>query len=209
MDQPFIPALRFHLLTRVYDPVVRVTTRERALKRRLARGLGAPARVLDVGSGTGTLLALIREEHPSAELVGLDADPRIIDLARAKLGDGIRIVHGDATAPPFEPASFDRVVSSLVFHHLTREQKIRALHAIHGVLTDGGELHLADWSAPHDPLMRAMFLAVQLLDGFETTGDNVRGELPELVRAAGFRDVSEVYRQRTPLGSMSIIRGRR
>ena len=40
MDKPFIPALRFHALTRIYDPVVRVTTRELTIKRRLAEGLG-------------------------------------------------------------------------------------------------------------------------------------------------------------------------
>lgn len=209
MDKPFIPALRFHALTRIYDPVVRVTMRELTIKRRLAEGLGDARRILDVGSGTGTLLGLLRSEHPSAEIVGLDADPNIIELAREKLGAGIQIVQGNATAPPFEPGSFDRVVSSLVFHHLTREQKSSALRAIREILVGGGELHLADWSAPHDPLMRFMFLGVQLLDGFETTRDNVRGDLPELVRAAGFQNVSETYRQHTPLGSMSIIRGRR
>ncbi len=209
MAESFIPALRFHALTRLYDPVVRMTTRELTIKKRLVDGLGRPRRILDLGCGTGTLLALLRERHPDADLVGLDADPRIIEIAREKLGPDLQIEIGDATAPPFAPGSFDRVVSSLVFHHLTRAQKSTALRAIHALLTDDGELHLADWSAPHDPLMRTLFLGVQLLDGFETTRDNVEGELPRLVSAAGFRQVEEIHRQRTPLGSMSIIRGLR
>ena len=203
----FIPALRFHALTRLYDPVVRVTTRELAIKQRLVEGLGQGVQsVLDLGSGTGTLLNLVRSAYPEAKLVGLDADPRIIALARAKVQSDVELVHGDATNPPFDPRSFDRVVSSLVLHHLTREQKLRALSAARALLNDNGELHIADWSSPHDVVMRGMFLVVQLLDGFETTRDNVRGDLPELIRDAGFGDVVETYRQRTPFGSMAIYR---
>jgi len=205
----FIPALRFHALTRLYDPVVRLTTRELAIKRRLVAGLGqAVQSVLDLGSGTGTLLKLVRSAYPEAKLVGLDADPRIIALARAKVQSDVELVHGDATSPPFDPGSFDRVVSSLVLHHLTREQKLRALSAARALLKDEGELHVADWCSPHDVVMRGMFLVVQLLDGFETTRDNVRGELPELIRESGFGDVVETYRQRTPFGSMAIYRAR-
>lgn len=205
----FIPALRFHALTRLYDPVVRLTTRELAIKRRLVAGLGQDVQsVLDLGSGTGTLLNLVRSAYPEAKLVGLDADPRIIALARAKVQSDVELVHGDATIPPFDPGSFDRVVSSLVLHHLTWEQKLRALSAARTLLQDDGELHVADWCSPHDVVMRGMFLVVQLFDGFETTRDNVRGDLPDLIREAGFGDVVETYRQRTPFGSMAIYRAR-
>ncbi len=203
-NKGFIPALRFHALTRLYDPVVRVTTRERAIKQRLVAGLGTtPRSILDIGSGTGTLLAMLRARYPQARLVGLDADVRIIELARAKLGNDIEIVQGNATAPGFLPRSFDRVVSSLVFHHLNREQKLAALRAIRELLTDDGEFHLADWGAPHGLGMRLAFLGVQFLDGFETTRDHIEGHMPELFREAGF-EVRRTWRQRTPLGSMSI-----
>lgn len=206
----FIPALRFHALTRLYDPVVRLTTREAAIKRRLVAGLGQDVQsLLDLGSGTGTLLSLVRSAYPTARLVGLDADPRIIALARGKVQSDVELVHGDATSPSFEPGSFDRVVSSLVLHHLTREQKLRALSGARMLLKSDGELHIADWCAPHDIVMRAMFVVVQLLDGFQTTRDNVRGDLPELIRKAGFGEVRETYRQRTPFGSMAIYRARR
>lgn len=208
----FIPALRFHALTRFYDPLVRVTTREDMIKSRLIAGLGAPRNVLDLGSGTGTLLAKLREAYPDARLTGLDRDPVIIERARNKLQargiDDVEIVEGDATNPPFAPQSFDRVVSSLMFHHLTRTQKVAALRAVRELLTADGEFHLADWGKAHDPLMRASFLIVQLLDGFATTRDNVQGGLPKLFTEAGFRQVDEIERARTPLGSISIYRGR-
>jgi hypothetical protein len=57
--------------------------------------------------------------------------------------------------------------------------------------------------------MRAAFLSVQLLDGFETTGDNVSGRLPEILAGAGLRDVRERRRLRTISGSMVLLSARR
>src|SRR5205823_11117127 len=91
---------------------------------------------------------------------------------------------------PFEDGSFDRVVSSLVFHHLPREVKERSAAEIARVLRPGGELHVADWG-PGDPLMRLAFFTTQLLDGFERTEDNIKGRLPGIFEAAGLHDVRE------------------
>jgi SAM-dependent methyltransferase len=77
-------------------------------------------------------------------------------------------VEGLATALPFADASFDRVTTSLVLHHLTSDDKARALREMHRVLRPGGELHVADWGTPHGPVMRAAFLGVELLDSCST-----------------------------------------
>jgi ubiquinone/menaquinone biosynthesis C-methylase UbiE len=81
---------------------------------------------------------------------------------------------------PYPDASFDRVISSLLFHHLTRENKERTLREVFRVLRPGEELHVADWGKAQNWPMRVAFLLVQMLDGFETTADNVNGLLPEL-----------------------------
>ena len=78
---------------------------------------------------------------------------------------------------------------------------------MHRVLRPGGELHIADWGKPHDPLMRVAFLGVQLLDGFATTRDHVAGRLPQLVSESGFDEVSELGRWRTFYGSLWFLRG--
>ena len=73
-----IRALRFPALTRVYDPLIRVTTRETLFKRKLVEqaALERGQRVLDLGCGTGALAIKVKPTEPGAEVVGLDADPQ-------------------------------------------------------------------------------------------------------------------------------------
>jgi ubiquinone/menaquinone biosynthesis C-methylase UbiE len=209
--KPYVHALRFRSLTRFYDRVLHATLKEEKFKRLLVAqaGVGPARRVLDVGCGTGTLTILLKRAAPEAKVVGLDGDPEALAVARDKAaGESVapELVRALAWEAPFEPGSFDRVVSSLVFHHLTMENKRRTLRKIREWLRPGGELHVADCGKPHGPLMRLAFLPVQLLDGFETTQDSVRGVLPSLMREAGFGDVAETHRERTMLGTLSLYR---
>ena len=210
----YIPALRFDALTRFFDPVVRVTTRERRVKRMLVEqvALRPGHRVLDVGCGTATLAIALGRTCPEAEIHGIDGDRKVLALARDKVdraGVHVRLHEGLAWELPFDDASFDRVVSSLTFHHLDPAGKQRTLAAIRRVLRRDGELHIADWGRAHGIGMRLAFVGVQLLDGFATTNDSVAGKLPAFLRASEFRDVEETRRLRTPLGTMSLYRARR
>lgn len=210
-SEQYVHALRFRSLTRFYDRVLRATLKEEKFKALLveqARVLPGH-RVLDVGCGTGTLTILLKKAAPQATVVGLDGDPEVLALAREKAArEGVEIEFQEALAwdAPFESASFDRVVSSLVFHHLTNENKRRTLRRIREWLRPGGELHVADWGRAQDLLMRLVFLPVQILDGFETTSDSVRGLLPILMRETGFEDVDETHRERTVFGTLSLYR---
>lgn len=207
----FIPALRFDALTRFYDPVVALTTREREFKSRLVEqvALHPGQRVLDVGCGTATLTLMLKRSCPDADVVGVDGDPKTLAIAQRKAtaaGLDIQLREGLSWSLGVPDASFDHVTSSLLFHHLDADGKMRSLESIHRALKPGGQLHLADWGRAHDPFMRAAFLSVQLLDGFATTRDNVRGLLPDYMARAGFDRVEETTRLRTPLGSISLYR---
>lgn len=207
----YIPPLRYRFLTRFYDPLVRLTTRETAFKQALLAQVVAdrPHRVLDLGCGTGTLTIAIAKALPDAAVSGLDADAEALAIAtekarRASVGPGLH--QGFSTHMPFTDAQFDCVVSSLFFHHLAREAKIATLREVLRVLAPGGSLHVADWGRPSNALLRTMFLTVQLLDGFETTRDSVTGAMPELLRTAGFNRVEETAKFDTPLGTMRLFR---
>ena len=207
----YIPPLRYKLLTRFYDPIVRWTTREAAFKRALLAQVMAdrPRRVLDLGCGTGTLTIAIAKALPDAAVSGLDADAEALAIAAHKgrrAGVRLGLHQGFSTGMPFGNAQFDCIVSSLFFHHLTREAKIATLREARRVLAPKGSLHIADWGKPSNSLMRALFFAVQLLDGFESTRDSVSGALPELLRAAGYDRVEETAKFDTPLGTMRLLR---
>jgi ubiquinone/menaquinone biosynthesis C-methylase UbiE len=204
----FIPALG-RLGTRLYDPIVRVTGRERRYKGRLLEiaGLSPGDRVLDLGCGTGTLAIAAFEREPHAEIHGIDADAEMIERARGKAraaGAGVDLRTGSATDLPYEDDSFDVVLSSLLFHHLARDAKEASAREVARVLKPDGRFLVADWGAPSDPLMRGLFLTIQLVDGFQTTADNVAGRLPELLQA-GFAEVAERDRYRTATGSLVLL----
>ena len=213
-DTRYVHALRFSFLNALYDPVVALTSRERRFKAALVDGMAlAPGqRLLDVGCGTGTLVCLLGERESRAELHGLDGDAGILARARRKAnqrGVAATFTQGLSMALPYPDGHVDHVVSSLFFHHLGNEDKRRTLAEIRRVLRPGGGLHIADWGAAQDPLMRAAFLAIQLFDGFATTTDNVRGRLPAMLWDAGFKDIRVDARMRTMFGSMETLRARR
>ena len=75
---------------------------------------------------------------------------------------------------PYWKNYFDRVLSTLVFHHLTSEQKLLTLKEIYRVLKSGGELRIADLGKPDNLLMRILYSIIRAGDSLNTTLDNLR-----------------------------------
>jgi SAM-dependent methyltransferase len=207
-EDKYIPALGHDLLTPLYDTALRLFMRERKFKRRLIRQaeIREGGRVLDVGCGTGTLAVMVKQEHAGTEVVGLDGDPKVLEIARrkaAKAGVSLVLDEGMSYELPYPDATFDRVLSSMMFHHLSTPDKGRTFREIFRVLRPGGGLHVVDFGPPHSLYSR---LVARLSAGLGHAAANVKGELPEMFMEAGFSEVSDTGYFATVAGSLSFYR---
>ena len=115
------------------------TTRE-TLRRLRLKG---SERVLDIGCGTGELLARLAAKYPSARLAGLDPVPQMLEVAKEKLRPDVDLRVGWANALPWPGGSFDLVVSCNMFHYITHP--VEAVGEMERVLRPGGSIVITDW----------------------------------------------------------------
>ncbi|MDQ3375152.1 MAG: class I SAM-dependent methyltransferase [Acidobacteriota bacterium] len=213
-NEKYIPALSYDWLTPFYDTAVRLTTREKVFKKALVEQakIKANHRVLDLACGTGTLTILIKNTQPQAKVVGIDGDARILEIAKTKAKQSdveIQFDEGMSVDLPYEDESFDSVVSSLFFHHLTRENKLKTLREVKRILKPNGEFHIADWGLPANLLMKGSSYLIQLLDGSETTADSFSGLLPKFMADAGFDMVEETNNFNSLFGTIRLHKSRK
>ena len=205
MDDPkYIPALRFRWLTPIYDPLLRWGMRENVFKQRLIRraNVHAGQRVLDLGCGTGTLTVMLKRSTPGAEIVGLDGDPQVLSIARAKAASAdvkIQWNHGMAYRLPYDGESFDSVLSSLVIHHLSRADKLRTFREVRRVLKPGGALQIVDFGVPFNGLTR---LQARIMRDLEEAADNFGGQIVPLMLEAGLDSPSQGDPMNTVFGPL-------
>ncbi|HMJ35722.1 MAG TPA: class I SAM-dependent methyltransferase [Baekduia sp.] len=117
-----------------------------------------PARVLDLGAGTGMLAARVGAAHPEAELVLVDGAPAMLDQARAALGDRAQL-HVADLADPLPPGPFDAVVSALAIHHLDDAGKQALFARVCAALPPGGVFVNAEQVAGPRPCFDARYRA--------------------------------------------------
>jgi ubiquinone/menaquinone biosynthesis C-methylase UbiE len=132
-----------------------------------------PARVADLGCGTGTLSLLLAEA--GHHVTGVDFSPEMVRRARAKAGHAAEFVEADAADPPLEPVSYDVVLC----RHLlwAMPSPVAALARWVRLLTPGGRLVLVEgsWST-----------------GVGLTGEQTVALLREAGREASLRRLPEL-----------------
>jgi demethylmenaquinone methyltransferase/2-methoxy-6-polyprenyl-1,4-benzoquinol methylase/phosphoethanolamine N-methyltransferase len=196
------PATRGHTIrrwARFYDWLVAIlslgqrdTFRASVIER---ADLQPGMRVLDVGCGTGTLaLGLKAAVGETGQVSGIDASPEMIEVATQKA----RKRHSEldlrlavAEDLPYDDASFDRVTSTLVFHHLPDDVKLTSLREIRRVLVPGGRVVVGDFAPGSGPLLHRVLSRV--MEHFGSSHGHSHGHalpLVELMQEAGFPDAA-------------------
>lgn len=151
-------------------------------------------RVLDIGTGDGRLLALLRDGRPRMRGVGVDFSPLMLARARERFAgeEGIELVEHDLTRPLPALGRFDAVVSSFAIHHLPDERK-RALYAeAFELLEPGGVFaNFEHVASPTERLHRAFFDAIgEPLENEDPSDRTLPVETQlEWLREIGFDDV--------------------
>lgn len=208
--EKFIPALGYDFLTAFYDLTIKLTMPEKKFRALLVEEVNPQKgeKILEFGFGTGQNLLLVKKKTLDIELRGLDIDPKVKEIAAYKLTKNaldIPLDLYDGGEFPYQENQFDKVYSCLVFHQLDSETKLNCLKETHRVLKPNGNLIIADWGKAQNRLMRLSFGLVQLLDGFKTTNDNVKGRMPEFIKTAGFQNVSVKRSINTAIGTFSYL----
>ena len=191
-NQEYVPALSLKWLTPLYDVLVEEPMSALRMRKDLLALAGDlnGRRVLDVGCGTGTLALMVKHASPAADVVGLDGDSQILEIARRKASEQglhIRFDQGMSFALPYPDDSFDVVTTTLMLHHLDREGKRGTAAEMYRVLRPGGCLYGIDFAETHN-------LLGQGLRPFERVADNLDGLLPWMFRQSGFTDYGEERR---------------
>jgi SAM-dependent methyltransferase len=204
----FLPGFGHDWLLPLYDPFHKLFGFESYHRLLVEQAAIQPAnRVLEIGCGTGNLLILTKQLHSDADVVGLDPDSKALARARRKARReslSIELDHGFAQALPYPDASFDRVLSAFMFHHLELDQKRQALREARRVLRPGGSLHLVDLGGTD---ARSDGLVARLSQRNPRLADNFGARIPALLREAGFGSPMEIDHVKTVIGRFAYYRG--
>jgi len=188
-NEEYIPALSYRFLTPFYDFIQKFIVRDVRYKSMLINqaGIQPGHSILDLGCGTGTLAIMVKQAQPSAEVTGLDADPDMLKVARYK-SEGrkahVKFDVGFTNKLPYPDAFFDRIVSSIMIHHLKTPDKEMTAREVFRVLKPGGQLHIIDFGKPYTWYGKMLG---PFLHKFEEANDNIDGKLPDIFGAPGLK----------------------
>jgi ubiquinone/menaquinone biosynthesis C-methylase UbiE len=205
----YMPAAQHDALLPAYDLLSRALGLPKVHKTLIAQAeLADGQRVLEIGSGTGSLTIRAKRTHPGIDVIGVDPDPLALTRAQRKLNgmSGIRFDHGYAQRLRYADGEFDRVLSSMMLHHLDGEAKTAAAAEVFRVLRPGGRLHVVDLDADvHEGDGRlARFFAHR-----RHAAAYFDDPIPQLLSDAGFDCAALATRRQPVIGRLNFYRATR
>jgi ubiquinone/menaquinone biosynthesis C-methylase UbiE len=206
----YLPAAGKDWLLPFYDPFTKVLGVEASHRELVNQASISPDhRVLEIGCGTGNLAILVKRLDPASQVVGIDPDPKALARAHRKAVRRevtIQFDAGFAEELPYPDASFDRVLSAFMLHHVNPDDaKLLSLREAFRVLKLGGSLHLADFdewehiSGGFHGFLASIF--------HSRHGASSRHTVLGLMQQAGFVDSREVADQSVVLGRIVYYEG--
>jgi ubiquinone/menaquinone biosynthesis C-methylase UbiE len=205
-ERQYLPAAGHDWFLPLYDPLTRVLGVDSARGALLEQAALRPGfSVLDVGCGTGTLAVSIKRQHPQVDVIGVDPDPRALERAKRKAkqaGVSVRFDQGFGDALGYADRRFDRVFSSMMFHHLESHEQQSLLLEIRRVLKPDGRLELLDFEGPESDRHRGLS---RLIHSHHRLSGNSPDRILTLLARAGFSDGRMTDSRRTLFGRIAFF----
>lgn len=192
----------------IADAIPHRTDGERALMEFLPADA---TRILDLGSGDGRLIGLIKLARPAARGVASDFSPVMLERLRSRFAadPAIDVIAHDLDRPlPSSLGRFDAVVSSFAIHHLAHPRKRALYEEVFGCLRPGGAFLNLEHVASPTPALHEAFLEIL---GVTPDGEDPSNKLLDLevqlewLRELGFVDVDCHWKWR----ELALLGGRR
>ena len=208
-ERSYIPALGKRWLLPLYDPFLWLLGADNAKRPLIEQAeIKSGFRVLDIGCGTGSMAVLIKRMHPEAEVVGIDPDPSALSVAERKAKRArlpVEFDRGFADHMQYADASFDRVFSSFMFHHLAANEKSATLGEVRRVLKPGGSLHLLDFVREHS-VHSGTKEHGRLIHRRGAVAERIEGRMTSLMDEAGFVDAKLLKQAKNFFGPIAYYR---
>lgn len=194
MKKTFLPAAHFDVLTPCYDPFARLLFGR--IYRDIAKTIHPKTgqKILDIGCGSGLLIQALKQVEPEMDITGIDIDPQILVIETRKFrrkAIDAKLIQGSATNIPLQE-KFDVIVSTLMIHHLQKEQKIAMLREARRLLKPDGAFYLFDFGPPRTVFEK---FTAKILRFFEPIDDGITGRYRDYLHQAGFKKIHTLLRR--------------
>lgn len=151
-------------------------------------------RLLDLGTGNGRLLALLKVDRPQMSSIAIDFSPTMLAAARQQFANDstVQIVEHNLDDPLPSLGRFSAVVSSFAIHHLSHDRKRSLYGEVFSLLEPGGIFcNLEHVASPTENLHELFRRAIGVADQPDDPSNQLLGVEPQLqwLRELGFADV--------------------